>query len=321
MKRLMMVIIVGCLLLTAACSRQPTPAVSKVKVVTTLFPVYDFARTIAGDKAEILLLLPPGAEAHSFEPKPSDVANLARADMFVYTNRHMEPWAEKLLQGAGNSALQIVDTSTGITLIESGDEGEHAREGKHFPAAGVSKAHRDHDSIDPHIWLDFRNASKMVDTIRDGLIRIDPAHRDYYGQRAGDLKARLLELDSKYEAMLATCRTKELMSGGHFAFGYLATRYGLHYTSAYGFSPSAEPTPRDLIRLSKLSRKHGIRYLFHEELIEPRVAEAIAKETGARLILLHGAHNIAKTDFERGVTFLQLMERNYEALRTGLECR
>jgi zinc transport system substrate-binding protein len=161
----------------------------------------------------------------------------------------------------------------------------------------------------------------MVDTIRDGLIRKDPSNRNYYRQRAGDLKAGLLAMDAKYETMLATCRTKELMSGGHSAFGYLTTRYGLHYTSAYGFSPSAEPSPQDLIRLSKLGRKHGIRYLFHEELIEPRVAEAIAKESGAHLILLHGAHNITKTDFEQGVTFLQLMERNYEALRRGLECR
>lgn len=325
MTRCVLVFIAACMLLSAACSRQPEPvsAESKVKVVTTLFPLYDFARSIAGDKAEILLLLPPGAEAHSFEPKPSDVAHLAKADIFIYTNKYMEPWAGQMVRGSENGRLLIVDTSRGISLIEGADEHQHGHKGKHEHASGGQngKESPDHGRVDPHIWLDFRNALKMVDAIRDGFVQKDPAQKQYYEQRAEELKSRLSALDSRYAAMLATCRTKVMVSGGHFAFGYLAKRHGLHYTSAYGFSPSAEPSPRDLIRLSRMIRQQGVRYLFHEELVEPRVAETIARETGAGLLLLHGAHNIAKADFEHGITFLQLMEKNYEALRKGLECQ
>ncbi|HSW64817.1 MAG TPA: zinc ABC transporter substrate-binding protein [Dissulfurispiraceae bacterium] len=323
MKRFALVFIAALLLCSAACQQQPlpTPAAPKVKVVTTLFPLYDFARSIGGDKAEILLLLPPGAEAHSFEPKPSDVAHLAKADIFVYTNKYMEPWAEKMVKGASSSTLAIIDTSVGIRLAESADE--HERQHEH----GVKDRKDDraeehgHGKVDPHIWLDFRNAVKMIDAIRDGFVQKDAAHKEHYMRRADELKVRLEALDAEYAAMLATCKKKTLVSGGHFAFGYLAKRYDLKYTSAYGFSPSAEPSPRDLIRLSRLIRKQGVRYLFHEELIEPRIAETIARETGAELLLLHGAHNISRTDFDRGVTFLHLMERNFESLRKGLECR
>ncbi len=321
MTRSVLVFIAVCMLLSAACSRQtePVSAEPKVSVVTTLFPLYDFARSLAGDKAEILLLLPPGAEPHSFEPKPSDIAHLAKADIFIFTNKYMEPWAGQMVKVAENGGLLIVDASRGINLIEGADEHQHGIKGKHEHA---SAGHiPDHGRVDPHIWLDFRNAMKMVDAIRDGYAQKDPARKHYYEQRAEELKGHLTALDSRYTAMLATCRTKVMVSGGHFAFGYLAKRHGLRYMSAYGFSPSAEPSPRDLIRLSRIIRQHGVRYLFHEELVEPRVAETIARETGAGLLLLHGAHNIAKADFEKGVTFLQLMEKNYEALRTGLECQ
>ncbi|KAF0184531.1 MAG: zinc transport system substrate-binding protein [Nitrospirae bacterium] len=323
MKRFALVLVAAFLLCSVSCRQQPSPAsdTPKVKVVTTLFPLYDFARGIGGDKAEILLLLPPGAEAHSFEPKPSDVVHLSKADIFVYTNKYMEPWAEKMVKGAGSSTLVIVDASVGIRLLESDDVHEHRHE---RGVKGQKDSHAEehgHGKVDPHIWLDFRNAVMMIDAIRDGFVQKDAAHREYYMRRADDLKARLRTLDAEYAAMLATCKKKTLISGGHFAFGYLANRHGLRYTSAYGFSPSAEPSPRDLIRLSRLINKQGVRYLFHEELVEPRIAETIARETGAELLLLHGAHNISRTDFDRGVTFLQLMEKNFASLRKGLECR
>lgn len=311
----------GCLLLIVlgACSisqetKDPSP---RLKVITTLFPLYDFARTIAGDRAEVKLLLPPGTEAHSFEPKPSDMAQLTKADLFIFTNRRMEPWAEKILKGADNPALLVVDTSTGIAMIETAETGDHHAEG----GRGHDKDAHEHQSIDPHVWLDFGNAAKMVATIRDAMIARDPINKELYLQNAKTLMGDLDALDRRYAAMMATCKQKVLVSGGHFAFGYLAKRYGLHYQAAYGFSPSAEPSPRDLIRMSRMLRTQGIKHLFYEELIEPRIAETIAKETGVSLIMLHGAHNISRNDFQAGVGFTGIMERNFDALKRGLQCR
>lgn len=317
MKQMVLVFLVGLVLLFGgACSQnaEKTAAGPRLSVVTTLFPLYDFARIIGGEKASVQLLLPPGTEAHSFEPKPSDMARLAKADLFFFTSKEMEPWAEKLYAGVQNPSLQVVDTSVGIRLMLAADEHDHHGHGK-------EAGHAVHAKADPHIWLDFANAEKMVGTIRDAFMRKDPTNADSYRQNAGRLLAGLAELDKKYAAMLKTCAHQELVSGGHFAFGYLAHRYGLRYRAAYGFSPSAEPSPRDLMRLSRFLKEHRVKAIFYEELIEPRVAETIAKETGVSLLLLHGAHNISREDFQAGVSFLKLMERNYDALREGLQCR
>jgi zinc transport system substrate-binding protein len=274
----------------------------KLKVVTSSFPLYDFAKTIGGQKAEVTLLLPPGVEAHSFEPKPGDILKIHEADIFIYTGRFMEPWVEDILKGIGSQKLLIVDSSKGVALVEGKDH--------HKPG------------VDPHIWLDFSNAEKMVNNILDGVIRKDPVNREFYQKNAEEYKAKLSELDKRFKDLLATCKKNVFVHGGHFAFGYLAKRYHLKYLSAYrGFSPDAEPTPKSMVELSKKLKEHGLTYVYYEELITPKVAEAIARETGAKLLMLHGAHNITREDMERGATFLSLMERNMENLKIGLQCQ
>jgi zinc transport system substrate-binding protein len=162
----------------------------------------------------------------------------------------------------------------------------------------------------------------MVVNILDGFLRRDLANKDFYLKNAEDYKKKLDELDKNYRNSLSSCKKDTIIHGGHFAFGYLARRYHLKYLSAYkGFSPNAEPTPGGLIELSKKLKEHGISYIFYEELITPKVSEAIANETGAKLLMLHGAHNITKDEMDRGVTFISLMEQNLSNLKVGLECQ
>ncbi len=288
----------------------------KLIVVATLFPLYDFARNIAGDRADVRLLLPPGQEPHSFEPTPADIVMLNRADIFIYTNRFMEPWAEKLLKGTENSKLSVVDASQGVSFMQVNNDGNH----KQHNNPGMTDKH-EVQGADPHIWLDFGNAQKMVDTIASALVAKDPANRDVYQRNAVAYKARLEVLDKAYQKGLVNCQKKIFINGGHYTFGYLAGRYGLRYRAAYGFSPDAEPTARNLADISKELQKEGLQYLFYEELLSPRVADTIAKETGAALLKLHGAHNISKDEFNAGITFVDLMEKNLGSLRTGLQCR
>ncbi len=286
----------------------------KITVVTTLFPLYDLTRAIAGDRATVTLILPPGVEAHTFEPKPGDMARVNSARLFVYTGRYMEPWSEELLKGVANKTLVTVDASRGIRLMRSGEE--HHEGGKEH-----GHGHHDHGAFDPHIWLDLGNAMKMVDTITEGLCSADPQGSGLFRKNAAAYKERLSRLDGKFRETLGTCRKKTLIHGGHFAFGYLAHRYGLEYVSAYEGSPNAEPTARKIIALKKKMDENGIRYVYFEELINPKVSELLARETGATLLYLHGAHNLTKDEFEKGATFISLMENNLENLRKGLECR
>ena len=273
----------------------------RLKVVTSLFPTYDFARQIGRDKVSVTLLLPPGVEAHGFEPKPGDMLRLNRADILIYTNRLMEPWVSKILRGSQNERLAVVEAGRGIAM--SGDAGAKADGGR-----------------DPHIWLDFSYAAAMADNIRDGFIGRDPKNRDFYFRNAEEYKAQLRDLDRRYRETLSGCRKKVLVHGGHFAFGYLAGRYGLRYLSAYGLSPNAEPRPEDLIRLSRTLRVNGLKHVFSEALFSPRIAETIARETGASVLPLHTGHNVGKEAFDGDATFISLMMKNLEQLKAGLQC-
>jgi zinc transport system substrate-binding protein len=303
-----------------ACQRQEQQAgkAKQLNVVTTLFPLYDFTKNIAGDKVSVILLLPPGVEAHSFEPKAGDMLRVNEADLFIFTGKFMEPWADGLLKGVDNKGLLVVDASTGITLME-GKEDHHPDQGKGKKQG--KEDHHDHGKIDPHLWLDFAIAQKIVDNILAAMITRDPAGKDMYTQNAEAYKAKLVDLDRRYKETFLTCKKNIFIHGGHFAFNYLAKRYNLVYISAYHGSPDAEPTPKRLITLKKKMQENNIQYVYYEELIAPRVAEVLAKETGATLLKLHGAHNISKEEFEKGVSFLSLMEGNLKNLKAGLECQ
>ncbi len=282
----------------------PLAETQKLEVITTLFPTYDFTRHIAKERVNVTLLLPPGVEAHTFEPRPADIVKLNHADIFVYTGKYMEPWVEKMLKGV-NDKLLVVDASQGVELLDDHDGEEHHK--------------HDHDGKDPHIWLDLANAQQMVTTITHALAQKDPANAKFYEANAVEYKQQFTDLDQRFKTMLATVKHKSLIYGGHFAFGYFAKRYGLTHDSPYqGFSPNAEPRPKSLAKLINKLKQSGMNYIYHEELIDPKVARTIAQETGAKLELLHGAHNISQDELQRGVTFLELMETNFNKLKVGL---
>jgi zinc transport system substrate-binding protein len=160
----------------------------------------------------------------------------------------------------------------------------------------------------------------MVDNILNAIIEKDPANADFYQKNATDYKNKLTQLDNQYRSGLASCQSKEIVYGGHYAFGYLAKRYDLTYTSAQGFSPDSEPSAKDLVNLTKQIKDNNIKYVFYEELASPKIAETLANETKTQLLLLNGAHNITKEDYKNNISFLYIMEKNLANLKIGLGC-
>lgn len=303
-------------LLFSACSRPESAAPTKLQVVTSLFPLYDFVRQIGGDQVEVSLLLPPGVEAHSFDPKPDDILRVNRAGLFIYTNKAMEAWATTIAASVDPAKVMIVDASAGAKLLPSrgpAHEDEHGEEDEgHGHESGA---------IDPHLWLDFANAQVMVGNIAQAMATKDPVHRDLYLTNAAAYVARLATLDAAYRTGLADCKKRTLLQGGHFALGYLTARYGLEYHAAATVNPEAEPTAATMAALVQEMRRNDLHYLFSEELVSPKLAETIAQEAGGAVLLLSAAHNVSKADLERGTTFIEIMERNLANLRRGLECR
>lgn len=301
-------------LFSAGCKKREENHSASLQVVTTLFPLYDFARTIAGGKADVTMLLPPGVEPHTFEPKPEDMIRISRAGLFVYTSRYMEPWAEKIVSGIGSKKLRVVNAGDKVSYRAGvrGDEHHHGEKG----GGG-----HDQKGMDPHVWLDFANAALMVDSILDGFVGADPANGALYRQNAEALKKRLTALDSRYQKELSSCATRKLLHGGHYTFGYLAGRYGLEYHALSGISSDSEPSAEHMVALVREIRSSGAKYLFAEELLSPRLTETLAQEAGVGVLMLHGAHNLSRDDLSKGVTFFDLMERNLGQLRKGLGCR
>ena len=276
----------------------------KLKIVATLFPVYDMAKHIAGDKADVLLILPPGIEAHSFEPKPSDIVKINEADIFVYTGRFMEQWAEDIINGLDAKKVKVVDSSAGVKMV---------------PAVFYNKDELK-GATDPHIWLDFDNAKIMTENIANALIEKDAENEELYSQNLENYKSELTDIDNEYIISLSTCKNKEIIYTGHYAFGFLANRYGLKYLSAQGVSPDSESTVQDFISLVSQIKKNNIGYIFYEELSSPKIAQTIAGETSAKLLFLNAGHNLAKEDMEKGLTFFQILRYNLSNLITGLVC-
>ncbi|WP_026368185.1 metal ABC transporter solute-binding protein, Zn/Mn family [Aminiphilus circumscriptus] len=330
---------------TAFSSGAVAAEAAKLKVTATIFPLYDFARQVGGDRVEVSLLLPPGVEAHTYAPRPGDMIRLGNAEIFLYTGELMEPWAENLVKGVDSPALLVVDTSRGIELAEEDEHDEHVHFGEaessgHAAASpeehhghdqkasadahagGASDHHHLHHGKDPHIWLDPVLARIMVRTIAEAFAAKDPAGAESYRNNAESYAKELAALDREITEGLSACERRTIIYGGHFAFGYFARRYGLEHVSPYpSFAPDAEPSPRAVAELVETMKRTGASVIYHEELIDPKVARAIASETGARLLLLHGAHNLSREEREQGLTYLQIMRDNLARLREGLACR
>lgn len=292
-----------------SCSRAPAPADARPLVLTTLFPVTDFATQIAGPDARVEPLLPPGAEPHSYAPTPSDILRLHNASLLLYASPDLETWIPIL----ADSCPRLVATPT----CPCAEHEPHAD----APAdldLDYDHSHSHTHARDPHTWLDPLQAAEMASRIADALASADPDHADAYAARADALRHDLLALHDEFSAALAPYVGATLLVGGHAAFGHLAARYRLVQRTPYaGFSPNAAPTPRALAELLQTVRDGHVRAIFYEDLLSPRLAAVLADEAHLDLLPLHTLGNVAPSD-DPAPTYLSLMRENLRALVVGL---
>lgn len=268
---------------------------------------------MAGERGEVRLLVPPGAEIHTWRPRPSDIVRLSSADLFLFIGSNMEPWLQDILDGVQNPNLKTLEAGQGISLIEKDSaSGEHE---------GGTEQEHDHEAADPHVWLDFQNDQVIIDKIAAALSGIDPDGASIYRKNASVYKQRLQDLDNKYKQGLQTCTHRVFILGGHAAFGYMAKRYGLQQISLYGVSPDAKPTPKKLIEIVELAKKYGIKVIFFDSSVSEKLARVLAREVGARTLVLNPGANLTKEQLKWGKTFFDIMEENLENLKDGLICR
>jgi zinc transport system substrate-binding protein len=268
----------------------------KLQVVVSFYPLYFFSSEIAGDKAEIHILIPDNIEPHSWEPTPSDLIEVSEAHVLVYNGMGFEPWIDDFLAAVDNPDLIRVDTSVGIPLIPSDDP--------------------DHAGSDPHFWLDPLTAKTQVQNILQAFIRADPSNSTYYTQNAEALMERLDQLDQDFVNGLAN-RTKNAIVTTHEGFNYMAKRYGFDAHAAVGISADQQPSPQDMARLTDLVNDLGLHYVYSEPVYLDAVMEIIATETGANVLVLDGVHG--RAGVHAHMDYFEIMHADLENLKIGLE--
>jgi zinc transport system substrate-binding protein len=272
-----------------------------LKIVTSVFPLREFAREIASDKAEVNMLLPPGAGVHTWQPRASDILRLSSADLFIYIGAGLEPWIPDLLKSLPAPGPRVLALAHSLPLQE-GKDGD------------------DEKGHDPHVWMDFGLDLLIIDQMAALLSEVDPADGPSFEERAERLKTRIQQLDAAYVRGLDRCRSRTLLIGGHAAFGYLAKRYGLEQVSVYGLSPDAEATPSRLMAAIERGKRSHLKAVFMEANTSSRMAAVLAKELQVEVLPLHPGGNLNRQEWESGRTFFDIMEENLVNLKKGLAC-
>lgn len=300
------------LLALSGCGRgAEAEGAEGVSVVTTGFAAYDFARQLLGERGEAELLIPPGSETHSFEPTPKDIIDIQNCDLFIYTGGESEAWVADVLEsvGGGVRAVTLMDC---VELLE-----EETVEGMEDPHAGHDHGHG--AEYDEHVWTSPRNAALICGKIAAALSEADPQGAESYAAALEDYCAQLDELDAAFTEVVESGARRTVVFADRFPLLYFARAYGLEYFAAYpGCSDDAEPSAATVAFLIDKVREENIPVVFHIELSNELMADTVCDETGAEKRLFSACHNVTRAQFESGVTYMELMRDNVDALREAL---
>ncbi len=322
MKKLVPLLLSICLLLTACGQAVPGREPGRLRIVTTVFPAYDFTRAAAAGLADVELLLPPGTESHSYEPTPADILAVQDCDLFIYLGGESDAWVETILEAVEpkGEQLRMIDC---VPLLEEeiveGMQHTHDHEHEH-----EEEEHHDHGEgevtgLDEHVWTDPANAAAITRTIGDRLAALDAANGETYRTAAGDYAEKLEALDGEFAEFFAEDRGP-MVFGDRFPLRYFAAAYDVEYYAAFpGCGTQTEPSAATVAFLTEKVRREKLPVVWYIEFSNHLVADSIAEAAGAETAMFHTCHNVSRQEMEGGATYLTLMERNLETLRTYME--
>lgn len=268
---------------------------SKPVVYASFFPVYDLTKRIVKDSWDVRTIIQGNQEPHDFELKAADMARLTKADLIIYNGAGMETFIPQLKESMHHDE-RFLDLSQGLTLLQNKDAKP-----------------QDHSSINPHTWLSIKNALEQLDTLCKKFCALDSAHAAFYQENYQQARAEFEELDKQFAKQLRTVPAeKRYFVASHAAFNYLARDYGLTQVAVTGISPDNEPSAAQLAKIAQFVKAHNITTIFFEGSATPKVAETLARTTGARTSTLYTMEHLSEDDVNAG--YLQLMKRNLHAL-------
>jgi zinc transport system substrate-binding protein len=292
-----------------ATTQTDDSSARKLSVYASFYPLYDFAKKVGGDKIEIVNLVPPGIEPHDWEPAAADMVSLETADVFLYNGADMEHWVDKVLASLKTEKLIVVEASEEIELIEGHHDEEEAHE---------EDDPHDEEGHDPHVWLNPLYAKKQMEMIKKALIEADSANEAYYESNYQKYAAEFDALDIAFKEELSVLPNKDIIVA-HQAFGYLCAAYGLNQVPIEGLSPDSEPDPARMTEVIAFAKEHQIKVIFFEELVNPKVAEVIAKAINAKTDVLNPVEGLTDEQIASGEDYISVMKQNLTALKSALQ--
>lgn len=289
----------------AACSSGRSDIVEgKTNVVTSFYPLYDFAVKIGGDHASVVNLVPAGVEPHDWAPKSRDVSRINKSQLFIYQGAGFEPWVPDFLTSMPkDAAVRVVETSKGLDLLKAAEEAGNKSEGGEF---------------DPHAWLSPARAKKMAETIKDAYVQADPANKADYEANFKKLAGQFDDLDNEFRTQLARTSKKEIVVS-HQAFAYLCRDYGLTQKAIMGLSPDAEPTAQDLKQIGDFVKANQVKYIFFEELVSDKLAKTLARDAKVDTLVLNPLEGLTDKQLKSGEDYFTVMHSNLQNLLKALQ--
>lgn len=306
-----------CLALCACGQQAQAPETDGgVNIVATVFPAYDFARQIAGDDGNVTLLIPPGSEAHSYEPTPQDIIRIQNCDLLVCNGGESEEWLDEILSGMGNEIPTVVMLDCVDALTEEDKDGMQVHE--HHDHDHDHDEHED-EEYDEHVWTSPVNAQLICRAISAALCQADPAHASDYTARCVDYCAELQELDADFRGVIANAKRHTLIFADRFPVRYFVEEYGLDYFAAFpGCADDAEPSARTVAFLIDRVREEQAPAVLYIEFSNQKMADIVCEDTGCEKLLFNSCHNVTADQLRGGVTYLELMRGNLETVKEAL---
>lgn len=275
----------------------------KISVVTTIFPYYDFARSVSKGTCDVDMLLKPGSDVHSFEPTPSDILKIRNADLFIYNGGESDEWVDSILESLGDTDKPVVMKMTDYVK----------------PLTEMDADHHAEDEEDEHIWTSLDNAKTLVSKISDEVSKLDQKHKSVYNENSLDCIEKIGKVQSEIENTVNSSKSKKIVVGDRFPLLYFATEFSLDWECAFpGCSTETEPSLDRLSKLTDTIEKDKIKTILKLEMSENKVADTLADETNTKVRTFYSAESVSKEDFANNVTYVDLMERNNNALKEAL---
>lgn len=275
----------------------------KISVVTTIFPYYDFARSVSKGTCEVDMLLKPGSDVHSFEPTPSDILKIRNADLFIYNGGESDEWVDSILESLGDTDKPVVMKMTDYVK----------------PLTEMDADHHAEDEEDEHIWTSLDNAKNLVSKISDEVSKLDSMNKSIYHRNGLDYIEKISKVQSEIENTVNSSESKKIVVGDRFPLLYFATEFSLDWECAFpGCSTETEPSLDRLSKLTDTIEKDKIKTILKLEMSENKVADTLADETNTKVRTFYSAESVSKEDFANNVTYVDLMERNNNALKEAL---